>query len=46
MIGSDGAARDAIKDKTTQERALPAYSGLGKPDAKECSAYKIRFGKV
>ena len=46
MIGSQGEARAEIKDRTTTDKALPPYKGLPKPDAKDCSAYKIRFGKV
>lgn len=46
VIGSEGEAREKIVDKTSQDSALPPYKGLPKPDAKECSAYKVRFGKV
>jgi len=32
--------------ETTHTKALPGYSGQPKPTANDCSAYKIRYGKV
>lgn len=46
VIGSEGEARKKLMDKTSMKQELPAYKGVPKPNAKQCSAYKLRFGKA
>lgn len=46
VIGSEGKERAQLKDKTLHDTALPSYRGQPKPNANQCSAYKIRFGRV
>jgi hypothetical protein len=39
VIGSDGEARENLRDKTLTDSSLPPYKGLDKPNPLECSAY-------
>ena len=45
MIGESGG-HHKISDVTSQTKAFPAYNGLSKSNANDCSAYVLRFGKV
>lgn len=45
MIGESGD-HHKISDVTSQTKAFPAYNGLCKSNANDCSAYMLRFGKV